>query len=68
MVFGPGDMQANFSLVIYDDNALEAAENFSLTLIIPRLVRAIGVEEGAPLSASGVIMSDDSELLCTSCI
>ena len=53
-------MQANFTLVIYDDNALEAAENFSLTLIIPNLARAIGVEEGGPLSATGVIISDDS--------
>ena len=55
-------MIANFTVIIKDDNILETTELFNLTLVIPSLAKAVGVEEGAPISAKGRILSDDSKL------
>ena len=62
VTFGPTDTQANFSIVIRNDNKLELTEEFSLTLILPDTSTAIGIEEGAPVFANGRIFDDDSML------
>ena len=61
VTFGPTDINANFTITINDDNRLETTEQFNLTLLIPDVTKAVGVEEGAPVVATGRIMNDDSK-------
>ena len=63
MTFGPTDTQANFSIVIRNDNKLEFTEEFNVTLILPDTSKAIGIKEGAPVFAVVRILNDDSMLL-----
>ena len=61
VTFGPMDMYTNFTIKINDDNLLETAEQFNLSLFIPDITKDRGVEEGAPVSAIARILNDDSK-------
>ena len=61
VTFGPTDMYANFTIKINDDSILEKTKQFNLTLLIPNITKARGVEEGAPTVAIARILNDDSK-------
>ena len=54
-------MLANTTLRIVNDEILELEEHFNLTLIIPNVSLAIGVQEGVLTFAIGKILNDDSK-------
>ena len=61
VTFGSMDMYTNFTIKINDDNLLETAEQFNLSIVIPDITKDRGVEEGAPASAIARILNDDSK-------
>ena len=61
VTFGPTDLYANFTIRINDDSILEITEQFNLTLLIPDVTKATGVQEGAPVFAIARILNDDSK-------
>ena len=61
VTFGPTDTKANTTIIINDDSRLEATEQFNLTLLIPNATKSVGVEKGAPVFSTGVILNDDSK-------
>ena len=64
--FEPNQTSTEVTMPIQDDNDLELLEMFSVTLVIPRRMRSIGVVEGAVSTTLVSIIDDDSKFtICT---
>ena len=65
VVFRDGVVIRNVSIPITDDDIVEAIENFSLSIQIQRQFSNIGVIQGTPAMAIGLITDDDG-MCCVS--
>ena len=64
--FEPNQTSTEVGIPIQDDNDLELLEMFSVTLVIRRRMRSIGVVEGAVSTSIVSIIDDDSKFtICT---
>ena len=59
VVFGPTDTQVVANITIAADRYPEFNETFLITVIIPPDMKEIGVNYGAIINATGVILNDD---------
>ena len=59
VVFRDGAVIRNVSIPITDDDIVETIENFNLSIQIQRQFSNIGVTQGTPAMAIGLITDDD---------
>ncbi len=62
LTFPAGQTRAEFTVVITDDNVIEAMESFQLLLSIPQNLTSKGVQVGPNSAATVTIMDNDGEL------
>ena len=68
LVFSAGQTTAEFTVVITDDNLIEAMESFQLLLSIPEDLISKGVQVGPNSAATVTIMDNDGKLYVISCV
>ena len=65
LTFPDGQTRAEFTVVITDDNLIEAMESFQLLLSISEDLISKGVQVGPNSAATVTIRDNDGELYCT---